>query len=543
MSPLRGHSPALKAGELLTLCEHHRWATMRASYTNLVRNHLLTHYNPDCPGIASSRPRFSPAFTRLPCPPSQADVSYPTRFIAPATPALRLVASVPWVLAASAALACAPAENWPLSSIQAEAGSRIPTVVSILWQVEDSTSRASRVQYGYDESYGITLEGEALGGGLYSATLLGLSPATEYHYGVLMDIDGQTYSSRDFTFQTGAVPNSIPELAGSLEASSAPWDGYVVTTLISSQRIPLILNGYGEPVWWYIHTNQHSDDDHYTTRARLAHNGNFIVFNSYNWIPNGAGRTSTESKLVFVSLDGEYSWIFETPNGHHDFTELPDGSWAYLTVEYREVNGELVRGDGVAELHPDGSVQQVWLSWDHIDTYKGLWSDETLVLPRCNALEYDPRDDSYLLSFRDMGSLIKIDRATGELLWILGGSPSDFEMLDGSSFHMQHQFDLLDDGLVLFDNGAQTEMSSRAVQLELDYQDMTAENVWSFSSDPDLYTYAMGDATRLPDGSTMVAWGSAGQLDVVAESGQLLSRLNLEIGAGLCFLQWKETLY
>jgi hypothetical protein len=58
----------------------------------------------------------------------------------------------------------------------------------------------------------------------------------------------------------------------------------------------------------------------------------------------------------------------------------------------------------------------------------------------------------------------------------------------------------------------------------------TASQVFTYYPDPPLYSYAYGDVSRLPDGSTLVTFSVSGQMDLVDADGELQWRLNALFG-------------
>ena len=48
-----------------------------------------------------------------------------------------------------------------------------------------------------------------------------------------------------------------------------------------------------------------------------------------------------------------------------------------------------------------------------------------------------------------------------------------------------------------------------------------------------MFTFVLGEATRLPDGDTFVNWSAAGQMERVSPEGE--SRWKLNSGAGFAF--------
>ncbi|MCA9564159.1 MAG: aryl-sulfate sulfotransferase, partial [Myxococcales bacterium] len=61
---------------------------------------------------------------------------------------------------------------------------------------------------------------------------------------------------------------------------------------------------------------------------------------------------------------------------------------------------------------------------------------------------------------------------------------------------------------LLFDNGMLGEREwSRAMEIELNHEQGTAEVVWEYRPDPDIYARIWGDADRLPNGNTLITFG------------------------------------
>ncbi|NQT79563.1 MAG: aryl-sulfate sulfotransferase, partial [Candidatus Aminicenantes bacterium] len=152
---------------------------------------------------------------------------------------------------------------------------------------------------------------------------------------------------------------------------------------------------------------------------------------------------------------------------------------------------------------------------------------------------------AYYVGSLNFNCIFKIDRSTGDTLWRLGGEESDFTMTTGDEnwFYSQHQFQVLDDGLLVFNNGPYAETETRASEYELDLEQFTIGLRWEYQPDPPLGIYAFGDVWRLPTGNTLITWSSAGQIDEVTPEGELVWRLNAELGAGFGYVVWTDDLY
>jgi hypothetical protein len=229
----------------------------------------------------------------------------------------------------------------------------------------------------------------------------------------------------------------------------------------------------------------------------------------------------------------------------HDFQILPNGHKLLLIYEERAID--------MSQLHPDGNPQATvvgcriqeqdagvavvfsWSSFDHIpitDTVKDL-SAERLDYMHCNAIEPD-WDGHLLLSSRDIDEVTKINRHTGQVMWRLGGKGNQFEFVNGIgaedvAFAGQHDVRRVStDTITLFDNRLRASNYSRAVAYRLDEVTKVATLTWEYRHTPDIFSLIMANAQRLPNGNTLIGWGS-GQpaITEVGPAGDL--RLQVEL--------------
>ena len=130
-----------------------------------------------------------------------------------------------------------------------------------------------------------------------------------------------------------------------------------------------------------------------------------------------------------------------------------------------------------------------------------------------NAITID-LDGNYIVSWRNLDALTKINASTGALMWTLA-SPlsaltSDFTIVGDPSngFSAQHCARIIDNGnLLLFDNGTSHPTAvSRAVEYKLDESAHTATMVWQFHHAPEIYTQFTGSVQRLQNGNTFIGW-------------------------------------
>jgi hypothetical protein len=128
-----------------------------------------------------------------------------------------------------------------------------------------------------------------------------------------------------------------------------------------------------------------------------------------------------------------------------------------------------------------------------------------------------------LMSVRHLDTVIAISPQFDRISWRLGRFGSSFTFPNPSDrFYHEHYVRMLDNGnLLLFDNGdgrpaAEGGQYSRALELALDWNSMTAMKVWEYrhpvatGGAAPVYKYAdkVGVAQRLANGNTLVWYGA-----------------------------------
>ena len=105
-----------------------------------------------------------------------------------------------------------------------------------------------------------------------------------------------------------------------------------------------------------------------------------------------------------------------------------------------------------------------------------------------------------------MNSIVKIDKTTGDILWVLGGDNNDFDYNGFEPFIRQHDAHYNDKGqLVLYDN-AIIHKRSRGVILDIDEENKKVLGYKEFS-DGDQRGIYTGNVEELDDGFVFVNWG------------------------------------
>jgi len=134
-----------------------------------------------------------------------------------------------------------------------------------------------------------------------------------------------------------------------------------------------------------------------------------------------------------------------------------------------------------------------------------------------NAVVYLEDEDAVLLSSRSQSWVVKIDHASGDILWIAGDNTdtsadftANFFTLQSGTWQANQHAPMIDSvgHLVVYDNrnesGGSTS-NSRAVAFALDEDTMTAQQQWEYIAPK--YTNSLGDVDELADGHRLICAG------------------------------------
>jgi hypothetical protein len=419
--------------------------------------------------------------------------------------------------------------------VEAVISEAVHTVVIVSWRTEAATT--GRVEFGATAAYGM-VSNDTPSGTDHRVLLLGMPADTDVHFRVVIDDESADEGSgglptRDYAITTLSLPAGIPQYVTSGSVGDR-WQ-YTVLPTQGGTNYVTIIDQDGEIIWYYAPEGEGNLMKAVVTHDRqqmlLGHAGN-------------QGELEN-SRLEWVSLDGYGVHEESVPYFDHDMTELPDGTVTMIVVEPRTMDdGREWSADTLVERAPDGTLTEIFNAWDSIDP-TGLGLDSAVNWTHANGLDYVEADDCYYLSMKEIGSVARIPRATGEIDWMVNGKLNDFEFLNGAAPGvMQHQFEVLGDGrLLLFDNGAPERGYSRAVELQLDFEAMTAEEIWDYVRVPSVYVYAKGDVQRFSDNTTQVTWSTSGEMQIVDESGVVLWQLNADLGQAMTFVQPIQSFY
>lgn len=345
--------------------------------------------------------------------------------------------------------------------------------------------------------------------------LLGLLPATDWTARVVTESGG---ASPDVPLVTLEIPASLPAYS---VTGTAGWEGYLVTSLMSTRDYVVILDPSGKIVWYRGVTGRR-----HVFRSRLVPDGSGVRFAE---VSDGVAGGAGSADLLTVAWDGHQTADVVVDAYSHDFVDAPDGRLACIAmVPDPATSDPSLLGDSLVLVDGEGNREELWSAWDTLTPPDEPWLlDEW---SHANAVDYDADRGSYWLGMRNLDEIAEVlpDGRFGERI---GGEASDWTFPEGEAPKWQHQFEKLDDGILVFDDRAGGH--SRAVEYRFDQDTGAATPVWEYRHDPDLWVFALGDVDRGADGSTLVTFSTAGVIDDVAADGELRWELAGDLGVAV----------
>jgi Arylsulfotransferase (ASST) len=330
------------------------------------------------------------------------------------------------------------------------------------------------------------------------------------------------------------LPSDFPAFTATRSGSTqAEW--YVVTPGLGlppsgvSRQYAAFFDNNGVPVWW-----MRSSGSSIPLDAKLLSNGHVA------WLHHD--ETGAEERRLDGSLVRTLNTV-ENDADEHDI-QLRNGN--YLIGRYFDRSGVDMSSCGgsssrtlidfeLQELTPGGDLVWSWRASDHIpfSEVTAPWESQCRTgsgdIYHWNSVE--PDGDGYVLSFRHLDAVYRIERETGDIDWKLGGEfrPERLNVVGDTrwfTFRGQHDARVLGDGsLTVHDNGTGLR-PPRAARFAINETANTATLLESVT-DPDAPASACcGSTRRLPGGNWVSEWGANPYVTEQTQTGARVFKLS-----------------
>lgn len=294
----------------------------------------------------------------------------------------------------------------------------------------------------------------------HSIILMNLIQDHAYTYKIKSLLTGN--ETDNYQFNTGRIPQKLVRVKKH-RIDTTLFDGYILLRRFFRKGVDIIMNREGEIVWYH----------EYDTSVRRA-----FSFTDHKSILS----VKDTSVIMEINLYGETLNKVDfgstgTPQFvHHEV--LLDSSDNIIAIQTDSIDydghGSFIQGSGIIRARFDGTILWEWNILNHIDVKAAVEkSDFKGVVGHANSIAID-KDNNYLVSFRDLSQIWKVNSSTGEVMWRLGKN-GDFKMDPESYFVKQHSIHFNKFGdLMMFDNGDfKIRPGSRVVALRIDEKNKT----------------------------------------------------------------------
>jgi hypothetical protein len=390
-----------------------------------------------------------------------------------------------------------------ITDVNVEVHPNVNTVLIVTWTQTVETDEAW-LEFGFEGSEVMT--SRALPGALgpHRDVVLGVPGETLVTLRIVVATGGTRVVSQDYQGTTEAVPSRMPVpevlaydpalaspdrwLFGSVEDSDGGCNSqacYYHTTFWL-----YIMDRRGRIVWYFADPASNAT----TSFQRVARDGEYIVLEKRPFgRPGGRG-------VQQMTLDWSYCEEIPVPGLADAIDVTDDGSLLY-NVE--EPNDEL------RERTPDGRIRAIWSCRDRFGADFECYS---------NTVNWNPLDDTVLMSFPYQNTVVEIDRQSGALVGQYGDARGSYTFdPDTWDFEFQHFANITPDGTLLVSSHmpgfAETETpvanQHAFMEFEVDRDSRRLVEKWVYNEGPEWAMYK-GMAIRLPGGNTLANYGTGG---------------------------------
>ena len=363
----------------------------------------------------------------------------------------------------------------------------------------------------------------------------GLEPGTQYDMHVEARAGTDSGVSQSSSYTTQELPAALKNVSFKMSTGTFT-SGYILTEIVGSDSTlyALAFDSTGKVAWY-----RHFPDHKQILDLQQQPNGHFTIY-----LGGSTGWQPVNGEFAEFTVAGDITHEWKLPDqyfldGHELRFTMEDTTVtaAYLfgyDLQPLDMTGHGGGPDSLVAIHkifrlsPGGEAT---LLFDAIDRWTlADWTSKPLNilgdLGHANSLDFDG-DGNLIVSWRNLGAVTKHDINTGDVIWQLGGTKSDFT-IEGdplNGFSGQHFVRALpDDHLVVYDNGTNHDPTqSRAVEYVIDAASKTATFVRDFRRPSATFTTFLGSAQRLPNGHTLVGFGNVSTLTEFDANGNVVA--------------------
>ena len=397
----------------------------------------------------------------------------------------------------------------PDSDIEVEIHDEVNTVLVVTWP-QDADAELSWIEYSFEDTT-MSTPPVSRSAGEQTEVLLGIPELTEVSLQIFSESGGETTASEVVTAETGALPGDLPTpTLIEYDPALASPEGWALISIDTAgphswyygPYYVVILDRLGRIVWYY-----YLSDRRVAMYPHVALDGTHILFDE-----STAYFSSSDDPVIRrMTLDFSYNETVEVERYTYAYTELEEGGfirdWGYAGT-YRLV-----------EQSEDGELRTIWDCDDWLQqNYDGNGICYT------NTVNYSPVTNTVLWSLVYHDTVVEIDRDSGAVVRVMGKLSPTHQIIPATAmWDFQHYPNYTPDGTLLVSMHDDADpYEQRAREYVIDDEAGTISEIWSYGEGIDEYAYYSGEAYRLPNGNTLMNYGTGGAAREITPDKQVV---------------------
>jgi hypothetical protein len=419
----------------------------------------------------------------------------------------------------------APTGNDFVTGVNIEVHPEVNTILVVTW-TQTMAAEETQLEFSFEAGNVMRSKPKPGAAGEHRDVVLGVPGETPVTVRIISKQAGMEYATQDYQGTTDAVPSGMPEvevlaydpnlaspdrwLFGAVEDSDGACNNnscYYHTTFWL-----YIMDRQGRVVWYYADPASNAT----SSFQRIARDGEYI------WIEKRPFGGGSQRGVLKMTLDWEYFEEIPVPNLADCIDVTDDGSLLYDTTGQ---NGQL------REMTRAGQVRDIWSCRAHFGQGFACYS---------NTVNWNPLNDTVLMSFPEERTVVEIDRESGALVGQYGEASGSYDFSPSSwGFGFQHFPNITADGTLILSSHMPGYEETRNpvagqhafMEFTIDRQNQTLIEKWIYNDGPEWAMYK-GMAIRLPNGNTLGNYGTGGVIREITPDKQTAFHVKFDVEGG-----------
>jgi hypothetical protein len=400
----------------------------------------------------------------------------------------------------------------------------VSTILVVTWQqvVEAETTW---LKFSFEDGNVMTSRPKPAVLGAHREVVLGVPEETEVTLRIVNEVDGVEHETGDHHGTTGAVPSGMPrpevllydaELAspdrwlfGAVENSTGACNS--TACFYHTTFWTYVMDRQGRIVWYY----SDAASNMVSAFQRVARDGEYIWVDGHRH-----ADASPDQRVIKMTLDREY--YEEVTVGLTDCIDVTDDGSLLYDQQDPGILWELTR---------DGETREIFDCSAHFGADFDCYS---------NTVNWNPADDTVLLSYPRETTVVQVSRQTGEVVGQYGTAPGSYAFEPNSwTFEFQHFPNISPDGTLMVsthlpgnDNTREPVANQHAfAEFTIDRENERLVETWVYSEGPEWAMYK-GMAIRLPNGNTLGNYGTGGVIREITPDKRTAWHVKFDVPEG-----------